>query len=143
MPNAEEESRTSACSEGIYNKCASDNGNFVMHITREQMAQFDVNMATVREVEFLNYARGRFPGRFDNVPDAALIRALHQARQRAAHWGLLEELDALLWFDLSVMYGARFDTQAWASDILALADLPSAQKVQHLKSRVRLVCPEF
>jgi hypothetical protein len=114
-----------------------------MRISATQFHRLDQCLGTQRESEFVGYARARFPGRFEQVPDHALTQAYGQARARAAMHGIDRDDDCLRWFELSVMYGRDFDQSDWASDVLSLSSLSGTQRLQALIDRVRKTCPEF
>lgn len=83
------------------------------------------------------YAVRRFPDYFHNESHHEIKAFAATVRDEAGKHGVINEDDVTTALDLTIMYGAGFYHQSWATDVLGLNQLTGAEKMELLRQRVR------
>lgn len=84
------------------------------------------------------HLRAAFASYVAVLDDAALVRAVGGAIERALEHGLTTELDVARFVEYVAVYGpefARDETTAWAAEILARSDLDATTRMDLIDDR--------
>lgn len=115
----------------------------MLTIRAEQLAAFESEFSSLRDQRLADYARTRFPERFQTRTPEQMSRFCQATRAIATEMGLEEEPDVATVLDLIVMYGPRFRELDWVSQVLDVQSWSGPQKLDELRRRVRRTVPEF
>lgn len=77
--------------------------------------------------------RIHFPSHTGAIPQQDLDASVRHARDKCSRYGVDQELDIRRFLELTVLYGANFDSeQPWASRILAQAHLSGHERMRQI-----------
>jgi hypothetical protein len=108
----------------------------MLQISQSQMQALNETAHDKRNRRIADYVDIRFPQVFDDYDEKRKMGVIERMRSAADEFGLKRDDHVGSYIDLFLMYGAGFESQAWAAPILRNRQLSPELKILALKRRV-------
>lgn len=115
----------------------------MIYITSQQLNKFKADAINRANLNLLQYAKDRFPDLTEGRRDEDILGFILKVRKTANQYDLVEESEIATAFDLSVMYGVNFYSEAWVSEVFAVPEWSAGYKIEIIRERVRRLIPHF